>query len=396
MRVIALGGPGAMGAVAARVTALRGDIDELVIADRDLAAAELLAAQLDSQSSTHVNATRVDVTDTAMLRAALDDADIVVNTVGPYYRLGLAVLQAAIETRTHYIDICDDWEPTIEMLALDGSAREAGVCAVVGMGASPGVSNLLATHAARELDALEDIYTAWPVDVAQPANSDDPFATPDGNPTAAALHWMQQISGTVAVVRSGALTHEPPLQAIQLGLPGDRAGTAYTVGHPEPITLSRTLRPTGASANLMLLKPATAAYLDAIRRDIDRGLLTNDTAARLVHKPTLVRGMRALWQGRQYATAGTLPHFFAAATGRKAGRPWTSVAHIDPIAMPPDMAEATGVPLALGLSQLLVDSARTPGVHPPETAIDPAVFFSDLAAHVGRDSVVVAEQGPAA
>ena len=54
------------------------------------------------------------------------------------------MLSAAIASGCHYIDICDDWEPTIEMMGLDQDARLNDVLAIIGMGASPGISNLLA------------------------------------------------------------------------------------------------------------------------------------------------------------------------------------------------------------------------------------------------------------
>ena len=31
----------------------------------------------------------------------------------------MPILEAAIETKTHYLDICDDWEPTEKMFLLN-------------------------------------------------------------------------------------------------------------------------------------------------------------------------------------------------------------------------------------------------------------------------------------
>lgn len=278
MRVLALGGPGAMGRVAVRVAAGLPGVQEIVVADRDVGAARRLVREL-AGSPVRMSARRVDVTDEAELDAALDEADAVLNTVGPYYRFGLGVLRAAIRTRTHYIDICDDWEPTLQMLDLDADARAAGVRAVVGMGASPGISNLLAARAVARLDTVTDLYTAWPVDVPDSGTDESDLRGPDGRPIAAAVHWMQQISGTVAVVRGGKVVQRPPLQPVTLTLPGGRKGTAYTVGHPEPVTLHRSYRLAGDAANLMVITPGTVAYLDVLRSDIDGGKLTNETAA---------------------------------------------------------------------------------------------------------------------
>lgn len=246
MRVLALGGAGAMGAVAVRTAACAGMAEHIVVADRDHAAAQRLARDL-SAARVPVSARGIDITDDAELRRALSEADLVLNTVGPYYRFGLTVLRAAIDTGTHYLDICDDWEPTLQMLELDATARAAGVTAVIGMGASPGVSNLLAATAAAPLDSVRDLYTAWPVDVTAGGDetSRDQLIGTDGSPTAAAVHWMQQSSGSITTVWAGSLAEQRPLRPVTFKLPGGRDGTAYTVGHPEPVTLHRTLKPTG-------------------------------------------------------------------------------------------------------------------------------------------------------
>ncbi|MBG0831527.1 transposase [Planomonospora sp. ID67723] len=91
--------------------------------------------------------------------------------------------KAAIRTCTPCIDVCDDWESTLRML--DADVRAAG-CAVVGMGASPGIGNLLAARAAARLDIVIDLYTAWPVDVLPTSGAEaTDLRGPDGRPTAA-------------------------------------------------------------------------------------------------------------------------------------------------------------------------------------------------------------------
>ncbi|WP_224283550.1 saccharopine dehydrogenase family protein, partial [Streptomyces sp. LS1784] len=335
-------------------------------------------AALAAGSPVPVRATRVDVTDERELHAALADADALVNTVGPYYRYGLDVLRAAIRTGTHYLDICDDWEPTVAMLELGDEARAAGVRAVLGMGASPGVSNLLAARAAARLDTLTDVHTAWPVDVGPEA--DTSLRDPGGAVSAAAVHWMQQISGTVAAVEGGRLVRRPPLRPVTLDLPGGHRGTAYTVGHPEPVTLHRSLRPGGDAANLMVVSVGTAAYLGVLRDELDAGRLTNESAAADLDHPTVRRSLRAAARATRLRGPGTLPPFFAAATGTRDGRPAAALARLNGAeALLADMAEATGVPAGLGLAQLLDGTVGPAGVHAPEAVIDGERFFRDLA-----------------
>ncbi len=380
MKLVALGGAGAMGAAAVRKAFALSIFEDIVVADRDHAAAVALAHRLG------VHAQPVDVTDAAALHALLADADLVMNTVGPYYRFGPAVLRAAIDTRTHYVDICDDWEPTLSLLDLDTAARAAGVTAIIGMGASPGVSNLLAALGAEELDTVHDICTAWPVDppgAGVLTDADAELSRADGQPSAAFVHWMQQLSGTVAVVRGGHVTHESPLRPVPLRLPGGRTGTAYTVGHPEPVTLHRTLRPSGDVVTAMVLRRGTAAYLDVLRTDIDRGRIDVDTAARRLAAPGGWTALRSAARTHRFDSPGALPPFFAALTGTRGGQRHRVLARLTPAGFPPGMAEATGVPLALGGAQIATGLATRPGVHPPDAVIDRDAFFAGLAAHLG-------------
>lgn len=383
MRVAVLGA-GAMGARAARTLAGLPGIDALVVGDLDGDAAARLAAGLPGAT-----ARRIDVTDGPALRAALAGVDTVLATVGPFYRFGADVLRAAIETGTDYVDICDDWEPTLQLLELDGAARAAGVCAVIGAGASPGLSTLLAATATERLERVRNLYTAWPVDAAErPSPGDAPAETMSG---AAGVHWMHQCSGEVAELSGGAVVRRAPLRPVTLRLPGGRHGTGWTVGHPEPVTLHGTAAPSGEAACLMLLRPATAAYLDVLRRDVDAGRLGPDDAAGMLEPPSRSRVLRSLPGALTRPGPGDLPAFFAAADGTVAGRPVRVCARLETDgALLQDMAAVTGVPAALATAQL--PGVRRPGVHPPDAVLDGPRLFADLAVAFPGTRVIVEEE----
>ena len=130
-------------------------IDQIIIADIDYPTAETFADDLNQKASP----LQLDVNDSQAMKSAMVGIDIVVNTCGPYFRFAVPILRAAIDSGCHYLDICDDWEPTIEMLKLDEKAKAAGVSATLGLGASPGLTNMMALIAARELDAVIGIVT---------------------------------------------------------------------------------------------------------------------------------------------------------------------------------------------------------------------------------------------
>jgi len=398
MRILALVGPGTVGRVAvARAARLPGR-HEITVGDRDLGAARRLALEL-SDADVRLAAREVDVTHPSGLAAALEEADVVLNAGGAYDQFGPAVLWAAIRTRTHYLDVCDDWESTVRMLELDGDARAAGVCAVLGMGASPGISNLLAARAVARLDEVTDLYTALPLDLPPsglPAGTRrfDPRGG-DGRRAAAAVHLVRQISGRVAEVSNGNVVCRPPLRPVTLTLPGGRTGTAYTVGHPEPVTLQRSFRPTGNAANLIVTAAGTVAYLDVLRSALNAGRLTTETAAADLARPAMGRTARAALRAARFRSPGSLPAFFATATGARAGRSTTVLAYLTAAgALTRNRAEATGIAAALGLAQLLDGTTGRPGVHPPEVVIDADRFFVDLERHT-RSVLLEEEQATA-
>jgi saccharopine dehydrogenase-like NADP-dependent oxidoreductase len=400
MKVVALGGAGDVGRTVVREAARIEGLHELIVADLDFERASAVAESAGNRAA-KVTAMRIDVTSRTELEQLFADADVVLNMVGPFYRFGVPILDAAIQTRTHYLDICDDWEPTLEMLSRDAPAKAAGITAIIGMGASPGALNLLAVCAARELDEVTDLYTTWPIDVPMPGGSiamteEDAQADTEHRrvgPSAAVVHWIQQISGSIRTVVAGVETDTPPLVPVVLDYPDLGSGTAYTVGHPEPITLRRSLGIMGDSACLMIITPALAASADALRRAVDAKQLTVEMAAALSGESAGDSEQASAAEG--YPPHGKLPPFFAWARGKKDGKAITVGARVT--AFPSGLAAGTGLPLVIVLRQLLEGRISEHGVFPPEQAVDPDTFFADLSKHCGpgagsTTSIVVVEK----
>ncbi|MGD8609127.1 MAG: saccharopine dehydrogenase NADP-binding domain-containing protein, partial [Myxococcales bacterium] len=185
MKVIVLGA-GGMGRYAARTATAMDFVEDLVVADLD----ETRAREFASQLGPKARGASVDVQNARSLARLFEGANAVLNTVGPFFRLGPPVLRAAIGAGVHYLDINDDWESTEAMLALDEDARSAGITAVIGVGASPGMSNMLACLAMRELDEVDEIIAGFDLDAAMPEERGD-------EPSAATIHGLHQLSGRI-------------------------------------------------------------------------------------------------------------------------------------------------------------------------------------------------------
>lgn len=375
MRVLAIGGAGSMGRRACRLVARLDAVETLTVADVSLDAARKLAAELGPRAG----AAQLDLTEPDAVRRSLDGIDVVLNTAGPFYRFGATALTAAIDCGCHYLDICDDWEPTLEMLALGERAEAAGVTAIVGLGASPGASNLLAMLAARELDSTSSLITGWNAEATQPEPGDGT------SPSAAILHGFRQMTGTIRITRDGAGVDVPALRSVKLDYPGVGRRTALSFGHPEPVTLPQALPGISESVNVACAGRAVMASMKLMRGLVERGVVRAEKMAALAQRIELL--LPAPKPARLFSPTG-LPPVFALAVGSRGGRAASVGAALTGFPGT-SMSAVTGTPLAVGLELLATGAITRRGVLPPELAIDPRSFLAALARHCAG------EPGPA-
>ena len=227
MKVLALGGSGGMGRFSSYAISNYSNITKVTIADLNEANAKEFSNHFDDR----FNGIGLDVTDKAHLEKVMFAHDIVLNTTGPFFKFGLSILKSAIKCKCHYFDICDDWEPTEEMLKLNDEALKNDITAIVGLGASPGISNLLGLKAMNELDEAESIITGWDVSSAKPEDESSQKGT-----NAAMEHGLQQISGEIKVYKDKKYKLTKPLEKIKIQYPGRGNHDAFIFGHPEAIT----------------------------------------------------------------------------------------------------------------------------------------------------------------
>ncbi len=164
-RLPMLGGCGRQAQPAVDLLLDRGVFDAIILGYIDL---ELTQRLVSDRSAPRLSAVQLDAFDHRGMEDAMQDVDVVYNCSGPHHLLGLEVLRAAIEARRHYVDYCDDTEPTLDMLELNEEARQRGVTAIVGLGASPGCTSLLAKRAADELESVEEVNMYWSIAPGEP------------------------------------------------------------------------------------------------------------------------------------------------------------------------------------------------------------------------------------
>src|SRR5712671_4201397 len=100
MKIIVLGGCGAMGSEATRDLVQTSDFEEIVIADANLQRARALAAELGGD---RVRAIQAEANNEATLTEQLRGFDVVANCTT--YHFGLIVTRAAIAAGVNYLDL---------------------------------------------------------------------------------------------------------------------------------------------------------------------------------------------------------------------------------------------------------------------------------------------------
>ena len=157
-KILALGGAGDMGRMAVAVLLDSPSVSKITVADINY---ELANTFVELVASDKLIAEQIDINETDKLLDLISSHDVVINTVGPFYKFEKPIVKAIIEAKRPFLDICDDWKPTLDVLELDEQAKNAGITAIIGIGASPGISNLMAVLASSKLDKIDELITAW-------------------------------------------------------------------------------------------------------------------------------------------------------------------------------------------------------------------------------------------
>jgi saccharopine dehydrogenase (NAD+, L-lysine forming) len=364
-KVTVLGGSGGVGRFAVKTLASAGFFDEVVIADIDVESGREVASGLDVS---RVSVIGFDADDAASVAEAIAGSRVVVNCVGPYYRYGPPLLEAVISAGIDYVDVCDDVDATEAMLAMDGAAKERGVCAIIGMGASPGLANLL-------VKLCEDLLLSRveTVDIFH-AHGGEEFEGP-----AVIKHRFHNIEADIEVFLDGEYRvvrlFEESGQALEEDVDFRDMGIyrVYPYPHPEILTLPKHIKGVKRVTNRGI--PAPEAYARLLKDMVRLGMTSTD--------PVLVEGREVV--PREFATAFVLSRRAAlmeeggitepvgslkiVVAGEKDGESHTYIFNMGSRGMA--MYEGTGLPAAMGAIAIERGMITDKGVLPPEAALNP-------------------------
>ncbi|KAL7151896.1 hypothetical protein ABFS83_04G061800 [Erythranthe nasuta] len=142
-RVLVLGGTGRVGGSTALALSKFCPDLRIVVGGRNRDKGDALVTQLGNNAEF----AQVDINDSKSLDKALKEVDLVVNTAGPFQQSEkCTVLEAAIQNKTAYLDVCDDMSYAFRAKSYMKRAVEANIPAITTGGIYPGVSNVMAAE----------------------------------------------------------------------------------------------------------------------------------------------------------------------------------------------------------------------------------------------------------
>jgi len=363
-KVAVLGGCGAVGSVSAKALVDQGH--EVVIGDRNTPRAEDLAREWGSTT-----VAELDAMDPASVRRAVRGCDVVLNCVGPFHETVKVVLQAVLDEGIDYVDVCDDVDVTLELFEMHEAARAAGVTALIGMGSSPGATNLLAKAAH---DTLLDETES--VDIFH-AHGGEPFEGPG-----VVGHRFHCMSIDIPMYLDGELKYvkyfEPDGVALRQTFDFPVIGEGiqlYPYPHPEQVTLPRYLKLRQVTNKGTVLP---AEYYDLTRELCRWGLASRDP---IQVGDTQVRpydfamayiiGQRdRILAETQFGSQRGCCSVVAKGTRHGVYREY----RFHMASGSQALGEGTGIPAAAGVLLMLAGKVSGPGVFPPEGCVQPFDF----------------------
>lgn len=319
MRVVQLG-CGITGLVCAEHIAGNRKVKDLVLADARTDGAKALSRRLKLDK---ISVEKIDGRDPRAIKGLLKGSNVVVNSLPSEFMD--EVQNIAARTGTNYVDFCLTIQALKDFARVDKMCREAGITAITATGLEPGISNVLARHAANQLDEPEELHIIDGDNGVIPGM--DIFST--WSP----IDWLEETSIPAAVFRNGRIEYVPPLHEKEIYDFPPPLGSmpVYKTVHDETFLLPKSIKGIkyadfriGIDDNFVAAAKMLRKLGMHSRKPIDvKGVMVQplDVVAALFPRPTDIAG-------KIKGVGGTVVEVIGMKDRRKTKvRVWTFVSH---------------------------------------------------------------------
>jgi lysine 6-dehydrogenase len=385
MRITVLGGAGKMGCISVQDLVNDSRVDQVVIADIDMQQAGTVVDYLNSPK---VSIQKVDINDQRDFVAKLRGSQALINAT--IRHTNLRVMEACLEAGVHYTDLGGLFFVTRQQLELNDRYAAAGLSAVLGMGSAPGVPNVQARYAADRLDTIEYIRI---YDGILPPPTDEPLFT-YSVPTI-----VDELTLEPMVFEQGRFEARPPLTGFEdywFSPPIGLLPMHYSL-HSEVATLPVSFKNKGVQECTFKINYWGMAkeVVEKIRVLVEFGFDSREPVevdgVQLAPRDLMVRllsgyvpPITTFLQPPTRKPPEWVKEIVTEVGGLKDGN--TVVYRVGTLTV--KGALPTGVAPAVA-AIWLAEGRIPPGVHPPETVIDPQPFFKELEARQIMTQVTV-------
>ncbi|MEW6263399.1 MAG: saccharopine dehydrogenase C-terminal domain-containing protein [Thermodesulfobacteriota bacterium] len=367
MKLLILGAAGETCSPATRDIIERGAFSQVTLADLNIDKLRLMARALGVSRK---NVLQVDAGDLNQVREVMLGHRIVINGLPKPFAYD--ILRAALQAK---VSCCDLGSPDERILALDDKAKDLGLSYVAGMGASPGITNVMAKHAADRMDEVEEIHVSFA--------AFRPFAL---SPALLDTILWEFEPGllTRTYYQDGQFHPVPPFageRVIEFPLPIG-ARRVFFVPHGETRSFPRNLK----AKRVFVRGTFTPKSMRLMRSLLDYGFYDTrpikikglEISPKELIRQALPRMPEAAVREELYGF-GIKVEVIGQASRKKVKRTyWSTHPSMSEWGVPFAYANNIGLPLGI-CAQLMAEGQVRPGVNTPEAMIEPEGFFDELA-----------------
>jgi saccharopine dehydrogenase (NAD+, L-lysine-forming) len=360
MKAVVFGGAGVIGSFAVECLTNMDTFTNITIAD----AKESKARQICKKNN-KISFVKLDATDEKSISNSLKNVDVAVNCVGPFYKFAPKIMSTVIKKGINYVDVCDDYDATQKLLDdYHKKAEDAGSTCIVGLGASPGLTNIIAAFAANQLTSVDSIKVYVTRSIEEESGGAIPY------------HMLHCWLGKIPIYSNGRF------QKVDGLIDGEEYATfpepfgqsaVYYFGHPETVTFPRYIKGVKnvcckgsffpADFRLALLQLQSLGFLSETPINVHgQKIKPLDFTARYID--TIRKNI--------ISNSGKIPSggsVMVEVSGKDDSEPRTIK-----YAGTSHMRNGTATPAAVGAKMLAEKNIEKPGVYAPEGCIPPEEF----------------------
>ncbi len=365
MKVLVLGGVGAVCSETTRDLAQYSKFDEIVVADYNLEAANKL---VETIGDPRLKTIFFDAEDYDSMLKLFPSYDVVIN--GLPWKYDLAVTKACVEVGVSGLDVSteeDQWD-------YDAAAKEKDIIFIPGVGATPGITNAMARRAADQMDEVDDIqinFAAFRCPAPAPGllitflwefhpKTESRVYYENGE-----FHWVGPFEGLKHIDFGGEIGKQevcyiphPETRTMPKSL-GAKKVSVHGCFPPQAMNLAKTLLEWGLyDEEPFTYKDIEINSLEMIHQLLLRSPKTKETP---------------VW------AYGLVVEVFGKKDGKELKiKLWSEHPPMDEWGGKAAYYKNIAVPLSIGAQMIVRGDVKARGVVPPETAIDPSILFNEL------------------